>query len=256
MIPQTVISKDLHGERFQPSPGRTRFHGVRVESVDFSGLLFEQFVAESSLFVECDFSRVRFANGHLGLRESGKGPAPVQTIYRDCRFDRADMWSRNGMTLWLGQSRFEKCSFERTKVRMWFSHDAEFVECMFPTRIESCRFFGRPVHQTNPPRQVNEFRDNDFSKADIRGTTFEEGINLASQRWPETDDYFIIRATESRVERAKRFIEKTEWPSADDRTSARVALHMILDRRQDEVLLRWSEASDEATRSVWRLFVD
>jgi uncharacterized protein YjbI with pentapeptide repeats len=255
MIPETVITTDLHGERFEPRPGPTRFHGVRVESVDFSGLLFEQFVAESSLFVDCDFSRVRFANGHLGLRESGGGPAPVQTTYRDCRFDRADMWSRNGMTLWLGQSRFERCSFERTKVRMWFSHDAEFVECMFPTRIESCRFFGRPVHQTNPPRQVNEFRDNDFSEADIRGTTFEEGINLASQRWPESDEYFIIRIGKDRVEKAKRFIEKTRWRSADEKISANIALDMILEHNQDAVLLRWSEARDEATEKVWRVFL-
>jgi hypothetical protein len=39
MIRETVITTDLHGERFEPRPGPTRFHGVRVESVDFSGLL-------------------------------------------------------------------------------------------------------------------------------------------------------------------------------------------------------------------------
>lgn len=159
------------------------------------------------------------------------------------------------MTFWLGQARFERCSFDHTKMRMWFSHDAEFVNCRFAGPISSCRFFGRPVHAANPPRRVNEFRGNDFRDAELIWTSFEGGIDLTAQKWPETGEYLWLDRVPERAEIARRKIEK--WPESTDKAWALRVLNGVLEDEQDAILRRREEVlTDDAAGRVWQILID
>jgi hypothetical protein len=143
------------------------FDGAVVERVDFSRRRFEYLATEGSTFVECDFTRVRVESGFLDASRTSR--------FIGCRFDGL----RPGALLW-GVSRFERCSFEDVRWKAWLPDAAEFVECQFSGRIDGVVWSGRPAAPFNTPdrlipwRTRNEFRDNDFSRVDLRFPEFSE----------------------------------------------------------------------------------
>jgi hypothetical protein len=157
-----IIVDDLEGGRFEPDPDVTYwFEQVTVRGVDFSrgrfgwykhGRFGGAFDVSGSMFVDCDFSKVRFDRGSFGT--SG------HSTYTDCRFDGAEIWSRkNRSSIDLDDARFTRCSFA-AKVRMWFAFNAEFVGCSFATRVGRCYFYGLAAvgdhatpHAQRVPRQ-------------------------------------------------------------------------------------------------------
>jgi len=79
--PTLIVKRDFDGRRFEPDPRQTVwFEHVRVEGVDFQGTSFGDvlpgrkdagglvggFISRGCLFVDCDFSRVRFEIAQLG----------------------------------------------------------------------------------------------------------------------------------------------------------------------------------------------
>jgi len=116
---ELIVTTDLHSQRFDP-PAHTlvEFRGIQATDVNFSEARFWWYLAGSSTFTSCDFSRVRIEAGNLGT--------DAATIYRRCRFDGTDL--RNANPLF---ARFEQCTFDRADFRGFRSFYAEFVECHF-----------------------------------------------------------------------------------------------------------------------------
>ncbi len=169
------------------------------------------------MFVRCDFRGLMFDQRLQPLFTS-----PVQTVFRDCGFDGADLRKAGP-----GQSRFESCSFDGAKIDRWNSHAAEFIDCRFTGRIESAKFYGKPpgaaAAQLDPPRTSNEFVGNDFRDAVLADTLFVHGIPFAKQKWPEGPDHVRFDRIHQRLQRARA--EVMRWTDIEKRTAA---LEMIL----------------------------
>jgi len=73
-----------------------------LRGVDFRKARFDKFELAGCLFVACDFRAVRFDK-----RLQPLFLAAPQSIFRDCRFDGADLRHVRS-----GQARFERCTFD------------------------------------------------------------------------------------------------------------------------------------------------
>lgn len=261
--PAEIVTHDLKGGRFEPDPARTAwFEHVTVEEVDFQRAQFGDFnkekyggfYARGSLFVRCDFRRAKFDQGMLSHKP--------QTTFRECRFDGAELWERSQrQTISVGQTRFERCTFDGAKIRGWFSHEADFLDCHFAGKIDRCRFFGRPPAQRgflDPPRDVNEFRGNDFREADLIWTTFEYGIDIGAQLWPESDAYIRFDRARERLGRIRPRVES--WPDEEERKALVVELQLLEELKQDEIFARRHEPDERIPLSLkdklWELLTD
>ena len=190
-----AFSGHLAGVRFDPSSMRIRFEKATVQDVDFSGLDIELFYTKASVFERCDFSGAKLHEGSLSV--------PPASVYRDCRFDRANLRYEDP-----GVARFERCSFDHTRIDGWSCSDNDFVDCTFAGRFRNIQFSGgmNPTLYVLPgfTRHPNEFRGNDFSGARLVYVDFTGGIDLDAQKLPTGPEYhrFDIRPeTVARVER-------------------------------------------------------
>jgi hypothetical protein len=242
--PATIIGHDLEGGRFEVDPGTDYwFEQITLRDVDFSGAQFGKADGEGGLRVsaclleDCDFSDSTFHSADLGW--GGR------SVYRRCSFDSASLRQVLGrsplmMAFTLGEARFEDCTFLDAKIRGWLAHDAEFVRCRFRGKIDRCRFFGRQLDRRwfgLLPRRRNEYCGNDFREVEFIWSSFEQGIPIRDQLWPEGPDYIRLDRVDERITRVRPLVES--WPDAD-RQEAEVELNMLTEDAvgQDEVFAR------------------
>jgi len=241
---------------------------VDMEQVDFSGLNFDLFYAAGSNFVRCDFSDAKFFQLGFGQPQVQKDyrraiavsdPRYPQTIYEDCVFRRTRFDPAN---TWFGSARFIRCLFDRAWLREIFgTHSAEFIDCRFVGKIVECNFFGTisdPDTAKRVGRTTNAFRGNDFREADLIWVGFRE-IDLDAQRWPESNDYAILRDPPARIEAA---IEKARATLAGDDLNRVVSALAVLARvhanRRQALLKRWEllpEMPAGIQERIWDLLV-
>jgi hypothetical protein len=245
--PELIVTTDLHGQRFEPPPHTVvEFRGIQAAEVNFSGARFWWYLAGSSTFTSCDFSRVRIEAGNLGN--------DAATIYRRCRFDGADL--RNANPLF---ARFEECSFDGADFRGFRSFYAEFLACHFAGKVVSAKFFGQPEGLTEPPRdlkrQTNEFRGNDFREAELIDTSFMHGIDIEAQQWPQGDAFVRLDRIHERIQNARTAV--STWRDDKARREALVMLQIYGQdtEHQDGLFARRDDVTiTPATRDqVWDL---
>jgi hypothetical protein len=222
---------------------------VTVRDADFRHVSFDQFAPEGCTFEHCDFSSQTLDRRYQPLFSSRK-----QSIFRDCRFDGADLTGVRP-----GQARFERCTFDNAKIDAWESFTAEFIDCRFTGRVVNARFYGRPwgsaSDHLDPVRTVNAFSDNDFRSADLIGVTFIHGIDIKKQKWPAGPEYVTLDRIHQRI--AKTRLGVLEWRDHHARQEALDMLQAasllyahqmtIIGRRVEE---RWS-ATPAVQERVW-----
>jgi hypothetical protein len=208
------FSGRLFAIRFEPPPEGVNFDGAVLEDVDFSGMRVDRYYVRGSTFDRCDFSR--------SVLRVGTFSVPPSSVYRDCRFDRADLRQCNP-----GLARFERCSFEKAKFGGWNATGAEFIDCRFAGLMKDVTFSAgmerdpdlyeiAPEHlkRFHKPRgEPLEFRGNDFTNADLENVDFIGGIDLDAQQLP--DDPAFVRLdvrpeTLARVESCVRSLPAEE----------------------------------------------
>jgi hypothetical protein len=236
-----VIKGEVPAGRFEPDDGKdVVFEEARAREVDLSGLVLATFTAERSEFERCDFESATIHYGPLGLGGS---------LFRDCRFDRADLRGVDP-----GEARFERCTFDEAKIAKWMTHCAEFVECRFATRIVDSVFSAAP-RNCSVRRKHNEFKGNDFSRAELVDTVFVGGIDLDDQKLPAGDGYVRIRNAQDRLDRARASVE--EWEDPDERRLALVEIEALsrFAEDQEELFVRREDADLPASvaRQLWSL---
>jgi hypothetical protein len=91
-------------------------------------------------------------------------------------------------------------------VRKWTCFEAEFIDCTFTGRLQTCIFNGTVSEEDRPwvGRERNEFRGNDFSGAELVDVAFRTGIDLDQQRLPTGPDYLYVPDAAAAIERAQR----------------------------------------------------
>jgi uncharacterized protein YjbI with pentapeptide repeats len=207
------VDTDLHDQRLAvDSDMDVLVEGARLERVDLSGIRFWHLRASEAVFVDCDLSRISSRTG------GSLGYFPGAT-YLNCRFDGADL-----RRILPGIGRFERCKFTNVRIRDWTADDASFVDCVFTGRIERSMFYGRRIfkypdeHSLPPP---NEFRGNDFTKADLIDVSFRGGADLSQQRMPQGPQFLVLDRWPERVDRARRSIARWQ-PGSTQREALNV----------------------------------
>ena len=222
-----VIKGEVPAGAFEADVKDVVFERARAREIDFSRRVFATFTAERSVFERCDFQSATIRYGPLGLGG---------TIFRDCRFDRADLRGVDP-----GEARFEQCIFNDAKIAKWMTHCAEFVGCQFATRIVDSVFSATP-RNCSVRRRHNEFKGNDFSRAELIDTVFVGGIDLDEQKLPAGDEYVRIPDVPDRLDRARARVE--EWEDPEERRLAITEVE-TLERfadHQNELFLRREDA--------------
>ncbi len=213
------VDGTLSDQKFVQTESWVVVEHATCERVDFSGRKFDPLAVGPARFMECNFSRAAFRHSTLGDLGRGDG----QALYRDCRFDRADMRALPH----IGNARFERCSFRGTRMEGWRADRAEFIDCVFSGRMYDCRFAGRPWTDEAGAtgRDHNEFHGNDFREAELDAVMFVYGIDLDAQLLPESDRYRRLDRPTERVDRVRAEIAR--WPDRDLRESGLLILRMV-----------------------------
>lgn len=238
--PETIAGA-VRDRRVELAAGAV-FHEATVSGCDLGGQRVPLFQAVATTFESCNFNRVRLDGGTLGVLPFA--------AYRDCDFTRADL----SRTL-PGIARFERCQFDHTRIDKWFAFQAEFVDCTFSGPIKSVRFHGTVEPTELAPRvgrTANEFRGNDFSRADLVDVEFVGGIDIDRQRWPASSDYRRIDRLPDRLHAASRVVER--WPPSPDREIALAELATLtaVYRRQPSMIRRAGQRSELFER-IWSI---
>jgi hypothetical protein len=248
---QVVKGGRLSDLKFVQTAPWVVFKEVTCERADFSRIKFAPFAVDSGAFIGCDFSRAVF------LHHSSFGavnPKERQTVFRDCRFDRADMRSLRNF----GNARFELCSFRDTRIEGWRADRAEFIDCVFSGRMYDCRFAGRPWLKPDVTnRKRNEFHGNDFRDVDLAAVQFAYGIDLDAQMLPDGENYVRLSRPRERVDRVRALI--SQWPDDAARESALGKLSIVSspgDLEQDVLFLDRRLYSDSRVPGVGKRVLD
>ena len=178
----------------------------------------------------------------------------MQSVFRLCRFDEADLSKADP-----GQTRFEGCTFADSHLEKWQATCAEFVDCTFSGPITKCRFYGRPwglaAQHLDPRRTVNEFRGNDFRKADLIETTFIQGIHFAEQQWPDGPGWVHLDRFHQRSQRVRAVVMRWKDPEArQEALDMLVRLHTLYGEQTELICRRVDTASRIPTKTQARVW--
>ncbi|MEU4409645.1 hypothetical protein AB0F88_34475 [Streptosporangium sp. NPDC023963] len=78
-----------------------------------------------------------------------------------------------------------------------------------------------------PWRKSNEFRDNDFSGADLKHVSFRGGVDLNLQRFPVGGKRFVVQSGEAALSQA--WAEVQGWPEDEYKSRAEIVLEGMFD---------------------------
>jgi uncharacterized protein YjbI with pentapeptide repeats len=221
-----------------------------LRGVDFRKARFDKFTLGGCLFVSCDFRMIAFDRRYQPLLA-----AVPASIFRDCRFDGADLRRTKP-----GQTRFERCTFDDAAIDGWRTETAEFIGCRFAGALGTVVFYGKPsgplAHLVQPVRKRNEFTGNDFRDADLDHVTFTGGIDLSTQRLPHDERYVWLDRFPQRMARARTQIGR--WDVQEERLAALEMLRelSVTFRDQPNVFASRVSATGQAARVQTRVWTE
>ncbi len=230
-------------------PGTVLLRRITISDVDLARSKFDRIAPSGCTFIRCDF---RKATIDRRLRPLFR--ARHQNVFRECRFDGADMRPVDP-----GASRFESCVFDDADLRGWNAALAEFVDCHFAGRVEQVRFYatawGHGADDLIPARTVNAFRGNDFRDAELVDVALLMGIRLEDQRWPQGEQYVRLDRIHQRLTRGQAAISR--WKDLETRSEALAMTQELsfLYRLQNDVIARRADphrvTAPEIQDRVW-----
>jgi uncharacterized protein YjbI with pentapeptide repeats len=160
----------------------------------------------------CDFRRTTIEYGPLSYGES--------TVFRNCSFERATLAGVDP-----GTGSFDGCDFTKARIVEWFAFCAEFVDCVFATRLIRWKFSGRPF-ECGPAikREQNAFHGNDFRNAKLIDCALV-GVDLDRQLLPDDPAYIALDRASARLQAARKTI--VHWGDSDERREALLMLDIV-----------------------------
>ena len=238
-------------ERRQPDDERVvALHRATLTAIDFRRARFDRFSIGSCLFDRCDFRGLT-----IDRRLAPLFHAAPRSVFRDCYFDGAD--ARRAR---LGQTRFERCTFDDARLEGAHAEAAEFIDCRFAGRLDAVTFSGTPsgpeAKRLDPRRMRNEFRGNDFRDAEMLDVAFVAGVDMRLQRFPEDELHVRIEDFRRRLQKARSEIE--QWYERDRGPALAMLTALAVRWRDQDVVVarRWTpriKASDRLQARVWDL---
>lgn len=233
----------------QPASDRVvAFGRATIRGVDFRRARFDKFSLSGCLFVACDFRAIRMDRRYQPLFA-----AVPPSIFRDCRFDGADL-----RKIRPDAARFERCTFDDANLDGWRTDAAEFVGCRFAGAMGAVTFLGRPIgaaaRAAAPDRKRNEFSGNDFRDADLDDVVFAHGVDLAAQRFPASDRYVRLDRFPQRLAHARVAIDR--WDVQEERIAGLAMLRELATRypEQAEIIASRMSGTEAAARVQTRVW--
>ncbi len=207
-----------------------RFSHQNIQHEDFSHRKEKILHVTSSKFKKCFFK-------NLKIKKACFGAGLEKSIYEECSFDGSKIDATSP-----GMARFIKCTFRDVILSNFFPQDLEFIDCIFSGKIKKAVFMGRNI--ADGYNFKNEFRGNDFSNALLEDASFRAGIDLAQQKLPAGNDYFILPNAEVNIKKIKNIV--TSWANSDLRTNLLVTLKtlQIESNEQNELFLNLNDFAD------------
>lgn len=231
------------------SPDRVvSINRATLRGVDFRKARFDRFSLAGCLFLSCDFRAIRMDRRYQPLFA-----ATPPSIFRDCRFDNADL-----RRIRPGLARFERCTFDDANLDGWRTEGAEFVGCRFAGALGAVTFSGRTIgaeaRAVAAGRTRNEFAGNDFRDADLDRVVFAYGIDLSSQRLPLSDRYVRLDRFPQRLAHARAAIVR--WDVQEERVAGVAMLRELATRYpgQGEIIASRVSATGPAARVQTRVW--
>lgn len=190
-VPMKVQTKVIGSDGVDPSE-RVFLEHVKLANADYSALDLTYFGTVGCRFENCKFDK-------LCVDDTAFGSGRELTEFVGCSFDNS-IFTRGG-----GFTRFIGCCFQSTVLRKWTCFKAEFIDCTFTGRLQTCIFNGTVPEEDRSwvGRQRNQFRGNDFSGAELIDVAFRTGIDLSQQHLPTGPDYLYIPDAEAAINRAQ-----------------------------------------------------
>lgn len=220
-LPPKAEDEHFVGQRID-APRGLDFRRVKAVDVDFSHQAIDPVFLYDSQFDRCDFSGVTFGAGQIS------GWDDERTIYTDCTFDRADLREPTFM-----EARFVRCSFVGARLDGVHLGCVEFVDCRFEGRMRNLQFWGTADDCEDEGRTVNEFRGNDFTNADLRGSEFRGGIDMTAQALPSGPEYVYLDRFHARVAKAR--LSLSAPPSTQETMEALREIDLLADIYGEQV---------------------
>ena len=217
------------------------FGRATIRGVDFRKARFDRFSLSGCLFLSCDFRAIRMDRRYQPLFA-----ATPPSIFRDCRFDGADL-----RKIRPGAARFERCTFDDANLDGWRTDGAEFVDCRFAGALGAVTFSGRAGGAS---RERPEFTGNDFREADLDRVVFVHGIDLSAQRLPLSDRYVRLDRFPQRLAHARAAIVR--WDVQEERVTGLAMLRELATRYpgQREIIASRVSATGHAARVQTRVW--
>ena len=207
----------------------------------YADLELDGFQVGESKLTSCVFSNIRSSSVSFGAGQK-------QSVYTDCVFERCEFEVAAA-----GNARMIRCEFRDCVLKRILGVALELVGCRFvDTTIKESVFHGTVSQRSGAyrSRQVNEFRNNDFSGATLEDTGFRGGIDLAAQRLPTGKGYLLVNDI-PRARQTARVLIASLGPS-DRKLMEKFLIYLELaeKNRQRATLLLTSELG--ALEDEWR----
>src|SRR3979409_519704 len=181
--------------------------------------------------------------------------AAPRSVFRDCYFDGAD--ARRAR---LGQTRFERCTFDDARLEGAPAEAAEFIAWRSAGRLapvaSSAPPSGPEAKRLDPRRMRNEFRGNDFRDAELLDVAFVAGVDMDLQRFPDDELHVRIEDFRRRLQKARAEVDR--WYERDRGPALAMLTGLAVRWRDQDVVVarRWTpriKASDRLQARGWDL---
>jgi hypothetical protein len=136
-----------------------------------------------SEFVGCTFrQRSGRLNADGAAAQGSFGSRP--SLYRDCDFVGVRFANLGRFST--GAARFDGCRFDRCRFNGHFSFDSDYIDCVFAGKIDGCVWYGAVPTGHDDAGRRNDIIANDFSGAVIGSNVGWRGpFDFGAQRWPD-----------------------------------------------------------------------
>lgn len=212
-----IVQFEAHsvGHQRISADARVVLSSRHLVGTDFRARRLAQFSSDGCRFEGCNF-------GGAVIESASFGAGRHVSEYVGCNFDGAKLRMGPG-----GYARFVDCSFEKTAIEHWFCFAVEVVGCRFSGRLKKVVFNGTvPLDKREIARRVvNQFEDNDFSRATLLDVGFRTGIDLSKQRLPEGADYTYLPDAVRAVRSARMAFNA--WNDSKAKSAARGVLAVM-----------------------------
>lgn len=200
---------------------------------DFSGRRLSDLTIVESRFDSCHFDRIVTETAIFGAGRA-------QSVYTDCSF----VGLKVQQAIPVGNARFVRCDFRNVNLKKWFSHAAEYVDCVFSGTIQKAVFDGEVSSADREflSRSHNEFSGNDFRGVTLRDVSFRTGVELHRQLLPGPPEYTLVEDLDAGIAAAEQ--EVATWDDAKLQARARAWLNVSrgdLAKGQGQILVNMTE---------------